>query len=223
MTTGSSATLRPRPSRALACHPALHISTLLASRMLCRSVLFRIFGVMDMAAPAAEGFSPVCLICELAPHHDGAAKPPRSFWSALHGHLPPTHPRSAPLLHRLHCRLCGNIFQTMPTPSISLSSHPPASEANFPIGRPGRPCTQLTMPSCAKPSLTPCQSRPLKLLFRLGNISLPESIFPWNSTNSTSNPTNSSNPNSSHLLADPNPTSAPPTSSNCPSHRPLPY
>ena len=109
----------------------------------------------------------------------------------------------------------GNIFQTLPTPSISLSSHPPASEANFPIGRQGRPCTELTMPSCPKPSLTPCQSRPLKAPFprRYGFllslclspcISLPESIFPWNSTNSTSNPTKSSNPNSSHLLLDPN-------------------
>ena len=101
------------------------------------------------------------------------------------------------------------MFQTMPTPSVSLSSHPPTSEANWPIGRSG-------------PSLTPCQSRPLKAPFprilpfpsrRYGFllspclspcISRPESICPWNSTNSTSNPANSSHPSSplhsSHLL-----------------------
>ena len=50
-TTGSSVTLGPSPWRALACHPALHISPLHASRMLCRpgSVPFLIFWV-DMAA-----------------------------------------------------------------------------------------------------------------------------------------------------------------------------
>ena len=121
-----------------------------------------------MAVPVAKGFSPVCLISARAPHHDGVARPPGSFWSALRAHLPPLpwlipcHETSvwtwmallpfAPV-HCLHRRLRGKMFQMMPTPSISPSSHPPTSEANWPIGRSGRP-------PCPKPSLTPCQSRP---------------------------------------------------------------
>ena len=81
-TTGSSVTLGPSPWRALGCHPALHISPLHASRMLCRpgSVPFLIFWV-DMAAPVADGrgLLPCCLISELTPHHDGVARPPGSF------------------------------------------------------------------------------------------------------------------------------------------------